>query len=278
MPVLPSGQVTPPFRIGRAAGRRTPSIASRTVDHLEHCDALEGEIALFADVLLDADDERPVASCPEWSILDLVEHLGRVHRWAEDLVRKLAQTRIPAPELPGDLGPVDSTWIREGGVRLVTALRRTDPNLDMWAWGADQHVRFWSRRQLHETLIHRIDLQLAMDLQSHVDEQIAADGIDEFLVNLPAAATFSPRIEELRSVSGRLAFSDSRTGRRWTVQSDASGAKLVGDEDPVDVEFTADGLDLLLSLYRRRALGDIAGVIEGDQSLLQFWLDHSALE
>jgi uncharacterized protein (TIGR03083 family) len=248
------------------------------VDHLEHCDALEVEISLFAGLLQDADNEQAVPSCPEWSILDLAGHLGRVHRWAESLVQNLAPTRISPHELVSERNPVDSAWIREGGVRLLTTLRQTDPNLGMWAWGADQHVRFWSRRQLHETLIHRTDLQLAMDRQPHVDDEIAADGIDEFLVNLPAAAVFSPLIDELRSVNGRLAFRDPRTSRRWVVQTDVSGARLVYDEDPVDVEFTAGGLDLLLALYRRRSLEDVEGIVEGDESLLRFWLDHSALD
>jgi len=275
---MPPHQVTPLFGFGEAAESRVPSLASRAVDHLDHCDALEAEISLFAEVLLDADPEQPVATCPGWSILDLAQHLGRVHRWAEYLVRNLAPTRISAQEVPSDRRPVDSAWIRQGGSQLVTTLRQTDPNREMWAWGADQHVRFWSRRQLHETLIHRIDLELAMDRQSHVDDQIAADGIDEFLVNLPAAASFSPQIDKLKNVNGRLAFRDSRTDRCWTVQVDSSGAKVIHDQVPVDVEFTANGLDLLLSLYRRRPLGDVEGVLEGDESLLRFWFDHSALE
>jgi uncharacterized protein (TIGR03083 family) len=248
------------------------------VDHLEHCDALEGEIALFATVLLDADAERAVPSCPEWSILQLSEHLGRVHRWAEYLVRHLAPTRVSPQKLPPDRGPVDSIWIREGGDQLLATLRGTDPNLDMWAWGADQHVRFWSRRQHHETMIHRIDLQLAMDRQPEVDGDRAADAIDEFLVNLPAAAAFSPRSEKLAGVDGRLAFRDVRTGSRWVVRPGTSGGWLTHDEDPVDVEFAANGIDLLLILYRRRSLAEIDGLVKGDEALLQFWLEHSVLE
>jgi hypothetical protein len=26
----------------------------------------------------------------------------------------------------------------------------------MWAWGPDKHARFWSRRMLHETAVHRV--------------------------------------------------------------------------------------------------------------------------
>lgn len=248
------------------------------MDHLQHCDALEAEVLLFAELLDDADNGRQVPSCPEWTVLDLAEHLGGVHRWAEYLVRNLAPVRIPAAETSHDLGPVDSTWIREGGMQLLATLRSSDPDHEMWAWGADQHVRFWSRRQLHETLIHRIDIQMATDLQPDVDPGITADAIDEFLVNLQSAAVFSPSIDELRDTAGRLAFRDSDTGNRWVMQSGTSEVRLTHDDGPVDVEFTANAVDLLLSLYRRRSLDEVDGLIDGDESMLRFWLDHSALE
>jgi uncharacterized protein (TIGR03083 family) len=248
------------------------------VDHLAHCDALEVEIAFFADVLGASDVHRPVPSCPEWDIAGLAGHLGGVHRWAEHLVRHLAHARNASPAMWADDGPVDAAWIRDGGARLLTTLRSTDPNLEMWAWGADQHVRFWSRRQLHETLVHRIDLELANGLQPHTDDEVAADAIDEFLVNLPAAARFSPRIAELRGLAGRVAFRDARTGRHWTVSSRPDGAGLSADAGPVDATMTADGLDLLLALYRRRSLEDVECVVDGDAALLRVWLDHLALE
>ena len=63
-----------------------------------------------------------------------------------------------------------------------------DPGSSMWAWGADQHARFWSRRQLHETLVHRCDLELAQSGRPSVPAHLAADTIDEFLDNLAAFA------------------------------------------------------------------------------------------
>ena len=48
-----------------------------------HIDALrtQGELmALAAGAGAGPDD--PVPSCPEWTVRDLVRHLGGVHRWA----------------------------------------------------------------------------------------------------------------------------------------------------------------------------------------------------
>ena len=75
---------------------------------------------------------------------------------------------------------------------------RADPDASMWVWGADPHVRFWSRRMLHETTVHRIDAELAFERDPDVDADVAADGIDELFENLPAAANFAPKVAALR--------------------------------------------------------------------------------
>ena len=46
----------------------------------------------------------------------------------------------------------------------------------------------------------------------------------------------------------------------------------------VDAEVAGGALDLLLVLYRRTPLADAAVSVEGDRSLVDFWIDHSALE
>src|SRR5487761_2348407 len=45
----------------------------------------------------------------------------------------------------------------------------------------------WARRMLHETTVHRADVELAADVVPDVDPVVAADGIEEFLANLPTA-------------------------------------------------------------------------------------------
>ena len=62
------------------------------MNHLDYCDALGAEITQFADVLATADFDDPVPGCPDWSVGDLAQHLGTVHRWAERLVANVAMT------------------------------------------------------------------------------------------------------------------------------------------------------------------------------------------
>ena len=247
------------------------------MNHHDHCAALELEIAKFADVLGAASPLVHVPSCPAWSIHDLGEHVGRIHRWATYLVRERAQVRISSNDMGLDSGPLSPAWILEGGSHLLAALRGCDPDVAMWAWGADQHARFWSRRQLHETLVHRIDMELALGVEPQADPGVAGDGIDEFLVNLPHAARFSPGVKELTGGGRRLAFQQLDGERRWTVTLGEDGISFAPNDELADVELATDALTLLLVLYRRRRIDDADVSITGDRALLDFWLANSAL-
>ena len=134
------------------------------MNHAQYCDYLEVEVERFAHGMETTNEAAPVPSCPGWKARDLSEHLGDVHRWAEHLVRVEARKRIPSEAMGLELSPVDAGWLRRGGTALIATLRASNPDAPMWAWGADQHVRFWSRRQLHETMVHRLDLELASGL------------------------------------------------------------------------------------------------------------------
>jgi hypothetical protein len=166
----------------------------------------------------------------------------------------------------------------KGGTDLLATLRGSDPDVEMWAWGADQHVRFWSRRQLHESLIHRIDLELAGATEPTAEANVAADAIDEFLMNLSSAATFSPGVRELKGHGGRLAFTELDGGSRWVVALEPAGISVTRHDLTADAELEASALELLLVLYRRRPLRQAEVVQRGDRDLLHFWFDHSALE
>ena len=47
----------------------------------------------------------------------------------------------------------------------------------MWAWGPDKHARFWPRRLLHETAVHRGDAYLLMwGRRTITDDRFTAAG------------------------------------------------------------------------------------------------------
>jgi uncharacterized protein (TIGR03083 family) len=248
------------------------------MDHHQQCDALEAEVANFATLLDTAAMDSPVPSCPEWTVSDLATHLGTVHRWAQRLVHERAQRYQSSDDMGFDTSRADGEWIRSGGAQLVETLRSGDPDTPMWAWGADQHLGFWSRRQRCETLMHRVDLELAKGLSPGADPAAAADAVDELLVNLKAAQVFSPNVAELHGNGQVLTFTTTDITATWSITLHPGGFVVGAGSDAADATLEGPAFDLLLVLYRRRAAGEPSLHRSGDHDLIDFWIAHSALE
>jgi uncharacterized protein (TIGR03083 family) len=247
------------------------------VNHQEYCDGITIEVDRFANGYASADRSARVPSCPDWSVQDLARHLGTIHRWATRLVEERAPARISRAHMLFDDDVVDAQWIREGGEALVEVLRAADPEESMWAWGVDQHVRFWSRRQLHETFVHRLDLELATRTPSSVDGDVALDAIDEFLSNMVCDADIA-----LAARSGHgsefLRFRSIHPEGQWSVRLYESGYEFIDSGGVPDVELSGTPGDLVNVLLRRRELAEVAIAISGDRSLLEYWISHTAFE
>jgi hypothetical protein len=148
----------------------------------------------------------------------------------------------------------------------------------MWAWGVDQNLGFWSRRQLHETFVHRLDLELVVGRTPVVDPLVASDAVDEFLVNLESAGDFSPDVRELRGGNELIRISMTDVAGTWTIQLLESGFRLVDDTESPDVELSGSAKDVLMVLMRRQAIADVSVAVKGDRTLLDYWIANSAFE
>jgi uncharacterized protein (TIGR03083 family) len=238
----------------------------------------------MADLIRGANPTTPVPTCPDWTLADLVKHLGGVHRWAGRMVREQAPARIPSRlielALPNQRADYPD-WLADGGHLLMAALRGAEPDAPMWAWGADQHARFWSRRMLHETTVHRTDAEQALGREPRVDTSVAVDGIDELLDNLPGAAYFAANVTELRGNGESLECLATDTGDTWLIElypdrftwrHDSAAAHA-----PASAILRGTAADLYLLLWRRRPLDDARFALEGESSVLEHWLDKSAV-
>jgi uncharacterized protein (TIGR03083 family) len=248
-----------------------------TMDHVEDCDALVVEVARFASVMSALPLDQDISTCPGWTVLDLAEHLGVIHRWAEELVRRRSPARIARAPLE-NRDAVSPEWIIEGGERLVATLLAANPDDEMWAWGLDQHVRFWSRRQLHETLVHRMDLELAAQVSPRADPAMAADAIDEFLGNVEKVGAHSSELAQLRGHGEKLALRASDSETLWVVTFDDDGFRVSNDDDSFDAELIGSSVDLLLVTLRRRSVDQGGVELKGERQLVDFWLEHSAFD
>jgi uncharacterized protein (TIGR03083 family) len=251
-----------------------------TRDHQRYCEAVAAEIERFASAVDAADPAAPVPTCPEWTVGELTLHVGGVHRWAGQMVRDVAQERLPNRHV--EMGLADgerpgAAWLRRGGKRLVAVLRDADPDGSMWAWGADQHARFWARRMLHETTVHRADAEIAVGREPAIDREVAVDGIDEFLDNLPSARRFAPRVAELTGTDV-LAWEATDHPVRWRIALAPGGFAWSHDDGPVAAVVSGRAADLLLLAYGRRAAGEAERfTVTGDADLVAWWRERSSI-
>ncbi|MFF7125284.1 maleylpyruvate isomerase family mycothiol-dependent enzyme [Streptomyces sp. NPDC008240] len=249
---------------------------------VDHRTAVAAETARFVAAVRDADLAAAVPSCPGWTLADLVKHTGSVQRWFSVLLR----ARIQEPPRSRDVdlrlperedGYAD--WLAESATVAADAFAATDPNQPMWAWGADQYARFWARRMLFETLLHRADAELALGLRPAIERPVAVDGIDEFLVNLPFAGFFAPKVAELRGPDRTIRFRATDGDEGWVVRLRPDGFGLDAAHPATaaaDATVRGTAADLLLLVYGRLSYDAKALAHEGDEQLLAHWFANSA--
>jgi uncharacterized protein (TIGR03083 family) len=222
-------------------------------------DNLARDASGFARLAAAAPAAAPIPSCPDWTVADLVGHLGSVHRWATSIVRS---GRYVDEEPPPVVGFVELLrWFDTGADRLISALRDVDPERDCPTFGPPpRRAGFWIRRQAHETALHHWDLRSARGLPATIDGALAADGIDE------AVRIFLPRQIQLGRIPplpGSIQLVDGGTGRSWFMSGDATTADgPPGAGCTATVTGRAD--ELLLALWRRIDISQTAITVTGD--------------
>ena len=151
------------------------------MDNSRYLECLAADYGDLRDAAAAAELTVPVPTCPGWTMGDLVFHVGEVYLHKVTVMRTgewPKQWPPPGaeqePELPL-LGRAYGELIAE-----FSAHRPTDA-APTW-YDPDQTVAFWIRRMAQETVIHRIDAELAAGLPvTPVPDDLAVDGVDEVL-------------------------------------------------------------------------------------------------
>jgi uncharacterized protein (TIGR03083 family) len=217
--------------------------------------ALRQEAEAFRLAVVEAELTSTVPSCPEWTIADLVVHLGGVYGKVHAHVGR-GQTDRPDlahPTPPAGADPV--AWWGEQLAAVLTLLERLDGDLPAWNWAPQtKTVNFWNRRLAHETAIHRWDAQFATINAEPIETKLALDGIAEVLDTwLPAGRGRGPA--DLTGVVGLVA---TDAGHEFFVRLRAEGGIAVLDTDTLldsepheRVVAAGSASDILLALYGR---------------------------
>lgn len=244
-----------------------------------HIDALERAGLDLVDAVAKAGLGAGVPTCPEWTVRELVQHVGYVHRWAASYVRDARVDMLTDDEEERVVGPMPADadlvgWFQDGHVALVAALRAAPADLRCWHFlPGTSPLEFWARRQAHETVIHRADLQGAVGSPAGVDRELGVDGIDELLMGFYASRGGRRlRSDEPRTLAVRAADSADA----WSVRMGPDGADITrGAPDKADCTLLGPAGELYLALWNRRAADDLH--VDGDESVLDLWRDRATI-
>jgi uncharacterized protein (TIGR03083 family) len=246
------------------------SVASGTFRYmsLDHLSLLARFQGAFLAAVPDADPVARVPACGDWTVRELVEHLAGVHHWAAGQAG--ARRGAPLGDGPFDLAPHYAAQAE----MVLRALTELDPDATGQVLTYPEPfgpgpVRFWHRRQTHETLVHLHDLLAAGAGAGSLglvgaEPEVWADTVDEVVT------MFQPRQVGL----GRMA----PLGRSVAlVATDVDGAPAVvlgapgphADEVAPDVVVSGSAEGLALTLWRRLTPAEAGLAVEGDRADLE---------
>jgi uncharacterized protein (TIGR03083 family) len=246
-------------------------------DQLAHID--DRSAALRAAAAIAGTGAR-VPSCPDWSVADLVAHLGAVQLFWTAVVRAGPAGGPPDATVLGDRTPHGDLldWSAGATAELLAALRAAGPDRGCWTWwesaGAPMTAGAVARHQVQEAAVHALDAQLAAGQPQPLPPAVAADGVGEHLtVELPTNGAWPHDPERL--------VLDAGDGGTWLIDLGRSGARVSQLSGPADAAgvaatVTASPEDFVLAFYRRPGPGELP--VSGDAMAFERLLNWPNLD
>lgn len=121
-----------------------------------------------------------VPTCPGWTVEDLVRHVA-------DGYLNVVVPRLQLPEQTAtrELAALEPLAALELGYTAMTgqfAAHAPHDHPELATPDTPDTARFWIRRMAHETVIHRVDVELALgEIPAPIPPDQALDGVEEFL-------------------------------------------------------------------------------------------------
>jgi len=227
---------------------------------------IEREAARIVEIATDPKVERTsvVPTCPGWALDDLLNHLGRVYAMVATSIGDSAGNapdRQLIPRRPEGQDPLD--WMRERFDLLLPLLSAVPEDAARWNFvsGPRSPVGFWWRRQLHETLVHRVDAELAG--RAPVGEaaaEVAADGIAERLLLSGFRKVPAEDLQLGKSMTVHLHATDAPEVE-WAI--DTAGDRYASAHVKADVALRGPAWSLDRWVWRRGSVVPSAGLAQG---------------
>ncbi|MFJ8690517.1 maleylpyruvate isomerase family mycothiol-dependent enzyme [Micromonospora wenchangensis] len=215
-----------------------------------------------------------VPTCPEWTLLDLVRHLGEGRRrWAAIVAAGPTDTPPvpPTTVLPRDREDL-LAWFTASSGELLDALREAGPDRGCWTWWgssqAPQTTGSVARHQLQQVAVHTYDAQVAVGAPQPLPDAVALDGVDEFLTTCVATTVAWPHAPAVIDYH-------ATEGRSWRIRFSAAGARTArlpaqaAVEDPELAYAAAWGTahELVMFCYGRVTMDALR--VDGDRRVFE---------
>ncbi|GAA2214271.1 maleylpyruvate isomerase family mycothiol-dependent enzyme [Nonomuraea monospora] len=222
-----------------------------------------------------------VPTCPEWTLFDLAQHIGEGRRdWAATLAAGPAPAKSAAQGAPAAPREREAllAWLAESTDQLVDALRKAGPDRGCWTWWGTSQSPPTSgavaRHQLQQLAVHTYDAQITVGAPRPLPDEVALDGVEEFLFTCVATTSAWPH------KPATVDFHASE-GRSWRLSLSADGARTTRLPVPGTLPATTAGQDLdaasasargtagelVLSLYDRIPFDALE--LDGDRRLFE---------
>lgn len=253
--------------------------------HDDYCDAMVEQTDRLAAELAGADLSTAVPTCPGWTLDTLVRHIGGNMRAVETAVRTGDTVERPDQQVEEHAGPAGDdpgallSWLTGSAARCAATLRAADPQSTAGVWAFQMPAVFWSRRALHDVVVHRADVAIARRTGYAVRPDLAADAVDELLTLLSGlqAAGAAPALAELSGAGRSIQVeATDEPAAAWRVEFSTDGFTVRPGRDDATVTMRGPLTDVLLTLCRRQDAGNGAVKVDGDTALLDDWLTRTA--
>jgi uncharacterized protein (TIGR03083 family) len=249
----------------------------------EYATALTGQNRMLGELLQDAEWSVPVPTCPGWTLLQLLRHVGRGDRWAAQIIADRADASLDPRLVREGKPPADVTgairWLSQSPLTLLAAVDAIGLGSEVSTFVGPRAAAWWVRRRLHEATIHRADAAIALGAPYQLPAELAADGISEWLERLADEQALGqpPALPAGASLELRATDHDL-TESTWTVLGNPTGVQwTAGRPGSADLTLSGPATDLLLALVRRRPVEDTSISMQGATGLWRSWLDLTPL-
>lgn len=247
---------------------------------MDYAAALIDQNRMLGELTRSADPTTPVPTCPDWTLRDLVTHVGRGDRWAATIVSERSDGPVDIRTVADGKPPPEPAaaieWLGRSAQQLVDAVAAAGAEERVWTFTGPKPPPWWVRRRLHEATVHRADAAIALGIPYELAPELAADGISEHL-DLLAARTEGPSpLEEGTSL--HLHATDDGLGEagEWVVTATDPGVAWEHGHTKATVAVRGSAADLLLVILRRIPMGDERIQVLGDEDMLPTWLERTA--